>query len=250
MKILIADDEPLARTRLRSLLGDLGMGDSIVAEASDGREAVEFCRKGGVDLVLLDIRMPGMDGMAAARKLLELDRPPAVIFTTAYPERALDAFDHHAVDYLLKPVRSERLQQALAKARSLSRVQLQAIEERRDKELSGQSVCVRLRGDLHRIEMDQILYFRAESKYVVVRHRDGGALLDESLRSLEQRFAGRFMRIHRNALINRDYLGGLKREGGANPCVEIRGTDECLEVSRRYLPAVRLWFREGSETDR
>ena len=243
MKILIADDEPLARARLRSLLADLGMGDSVLGEASDGREAVERCRKGEIDLVLLDIRMPGMDGMAAARALLDLDRPPAVIITTAYSECALDAFDYHAVDYLLKPVRLERLQQALAKAKSLSRVQLQAIEERRERELAGQSVCVRFRGELHRIEMDQILFLRAESKYVVVYYRDGEALLEESLRSLEQRFSGRFMRIHRNALINLDYLAGLKREGEANPCVELRGLDECLEVSRRHLPAVRQWMK-------
>lgn len=250
MKILIADDEPLARARLRSLLADLGMAESVVAEASDGRGVVESCRGGEVDLVLLDIRMPGMDGMAAAQALLKLDQPPAVIFTTAYSESALDAFDHQAVDYLLKPVRLERLQQALAKARGLSRVQLQAIEERRDREMAGHSVCVRFRGELHRIDRDQILYLRAESKYVVVRYQDGEALLDESLRSLEQRFAGGFMRIHRNALINRDYLVGLRRDGEANPCVELRGLDECLEVSRRYLPMVRQWLRDGSESNR
>jgi len=247
MNILIADDEPLARERLRSLLQEIGQEAHIVDEAENGDQVIERCRQGDVDLVLLDIRMPGTDGMQAAGILLELEQPPAVIFTTAYSECAVDAFEKHAVDYLLKPIKKDRLEQALVKAKSLSRVQLQAVDERQNRDLSNLGVCIRFRGELHRIGIDRILFFRAESKYVMVRHLEGESLLEESLKSLEQRFGDHFMRIHRNALINLDFLTGLKKDHMGQACVELRGYEqECLEISRRHLPAVRQWLKGRS----
>ena len=243
MNILIADDEPLARERLRSLVTEIGSPWTVVDEVSDGRRVLERCGKGDVDLVLLDIRMPDMDGLEAASRLLDLDQPPAVIFTTAYSECALDAFDYHAVDYLLKPIRRDRLEQALERTGSLSRIQLKSLTERRSRELASQSICVRFRGELQRIEAERILFFRAESKYVTVFHRDGESLVEESLKSLEQRFADIFIRIHRNALVNVDYLAALRKDSEGQYCVELRDSEHCIEVSRRHLAAVRQWLR-------
>jgi two-component system response regulator AlgR len=242
MRILIADDEPLARGRLRALIAEIGPPWEVVDEVADGGEVVRRCERGDVDLVLLDIRMPGMDGMAAAARLLRLPQAPVVIFTTAYSESALDAFDQQALDYLLKPVRKQRLEKALDKAGSLSRVQRKVLEEAGG-ESGGEAVCVRLRGELLRIPLTEVFFFRAEDKYVLVRHRGGEALLEESLKSLEQRYAQGFLRIHRNALVNVSYISALKVDGDGHPCVLLRGCDQCLEVSRRLLPAVRHWVK-------
>lgn len=238
MRILIADDEPLARARLRALIEEIGPPWQVVAEAADGASVLNRCAAGDLDLVLLDIRMPGLDGMAAAARLKQLAQPPVVIFITAYADGALDAFDQQAVDYLLKPVRRQRLEKALEKARGLSRVQIKALEARRP-EPGQPGICVRQRGELHRIPLEEVLFFRAEDKYVVVRHRHGEALLEDSLKALEQRYAERFLRVHRNALINLDYLQALRRDAEGRPCVSLRGCDQCLEVSRRLLPALR-----------
>ncbi len=243
MNILIADDEPLARERMRALLHEIGQPWTVLDEVADGQAVIDRCHRGDIDMVVLDIRMPGMDGLEAASALLEMDRPPAVIFTTAYSECALQAFDHHAVDYLLKPVRRVRLERALSRAQNLSRVQLKALTESRSRELASQSVCVRFRGELQRIEIAQVHFLRAESKYVLVRHDRGESLLEESLKSLERRFPDHFIRIHRNALINLDYLAGLRREAGGQYCAELRDSEECLEVSRRHLAAVRQWLK-------
>jgi two-component system, LytTR family, response regulator AlgR len=238
MRILIADDEPLARSRLRALIEEIGPPWQVVAEAADGASVLARCAAGDLDLVLLDIRMPGLDGMAAAARLRQLPQPPVVIFTTAYADGALDAFDQQAVDYLLKPVRRQRLEKALDKARGLSRVQRKDLEARHP-EPTQPAICVRQRGELHRIPLEDILYFRAEDKYVVVRHRHGEALLEESLKSLEQRLGDHFLRVHRNTLIHLAYLQSLQRDAEGRPCVRLRGGDQCLEVSRRLLPGLR-----------
>ena len=239
MRILIADDEPLARARLRSLIEEIGPPWQVVDEAADGASVLSRCAAGDLDLVLLDIRMPGMDGMAAAARLRQMEQPPVVIFTTAYADGALDAFDQQAVDYLLKPIRRQRLEKALEKARGLSRVQIKALDEEQKHAPANQGICVRQRGGLRRIPLQEILYFRAEDKYVVVYHRHGEALLEESLKSLEQHYAESFLRIHRNALINLACLESLTRDALGRPCVRLRGCDQCLEVSRRHLPTLR-----------
>ncbi|MEO5342874.1 MAG: LytTR family DNA-binding domain-containing protein [Gammaproteobacteria bacterium SHHR-1] len=248
MRILIADDEPLARERLGRLLQEIGPPWRLAAEVADGPAVLRRCAQGDIDLVLLDIRMPGLDGMQVAAQLRQLQPAPVVIFTTAYPERALDAFERQALDYLLKPIRRERLQQALDRAQALSRVQLRSLQQAKDRPTDA--ICVRLRGELLRIEIDDVYFFRAEDKYVLVRHRDGEALLEDSLKTLEQRFGGRFLRIHRNALVNLSYLIGLKKDPAGYPCAALKGCDACLEISRRLLPQVRDWLRgRGQMTD-
>lgn len=242
MKILIVDDEAHARARLRSLIEEIGAPCRVVGEAGNGQDALQFIRNGEVDLVLMDIRMPGMDGLEAAAALSELATPPAVIFVTAYDEHALAAFERHAVDYLLKPIRRERLQRAIEKAVSLNRPQLQALQA-----LQGQPeeayISVSFRGGLQRIPLSEVIYFQADNKYVTVCHAAGEALLEESLKSLEERFSQRLIRIHRNALIVRERLLGLKRLDGGACAVTLAGSPAQLEVSRRHLPEVRKLLR-------
>jgi two-component system response regulator AlgR len=242
MNILIVDDEPLARERLRRLLE--AMPDMTVAgEAGNGREALQLCAALQPDVLLLDIRMPGMDGIETARHLLQLEHPPAVIFTTAYSAHALEAFDAQAVDYLLKPVQAARLAQALAKARRLSRAQADALQ------LAGQRarshICVRLRGNLLLIPVEDIRLFQADMKYVTVHHAGGEALIEEALKALEEEMGERFVRTHRNALAARRHLAGLEQDKDGQWHVRFKNTSLRAEVSRRHLPAVRALFRGG-----
>ncbi|HEC16822.1 MAG TPA: response regulator transcription factor [Sedimenticola sp.] len=242
MKVLIVDDEALARARLRTLMEEIGPPYEVVGEAGAGEEALRKCAALGVDLVLMDISMPGMDGLTAAARLADTETPPAVIFTTAYGDHALEAFEDGAVDYLLKPIRVERLRKALEKARSLNRAQIQMLEEQEKKE-SGNYVCANVRGGIQRIPIDEIIYFLADQKYVCARHKDGEVLLEESLRSLEERFGQRFLRIHRNALVSRNCLIGLEKGRDGQNNVRLRGASERLQVSRRHLPRVRQWLK-------
>jgi two-component system response regulator AlgR len=243
VKILIVDDEELARERLAQLLAEIGPPYKNVGQAGSGEEAIKLCSSLDVDLVLMDIRMPGMDGLEAAARLMGQDPAPAVIFVTAYGEHALEAFERNAVDYLLKPVRRERLREALDRAQALSRAQLQALDE-----LKGGAesfVYSNFRGGVQRISVDEIYFFHAEQKYVVARHPGGEALLEESLKSLEQQMGDRFLRIHRNALVAKRYLSALEKrpDGHFEAC--FRDIEERLEVSRRHLPEVRRWLKGG-----
>jgi two-component system response regulator AlgR len=194
-----------------------------------------------VDLVLLDIRMPGMDGLAAARELARMPAPPAVIFTTAYEEHALAAFDANAVDYLLKPIRRARLEAALQRARRPTRAQLEALDLAPAE--TGPTIAATYRGGLQRIPVAEVLYLRADSKYVVVRHAHGEALVEESLASFEERFPGRFRRVHRNALVTPAAVQGLEKTPDGRSVLTFRGLADQVEVSRRHLPAVRAWLR-------
>lgn len=243
MNVLIADDETLARARLRALVEEVDGGWTVAAEASTGREVLEECARLDIDVVLLDIRMPDMDGMEAAAELRRRELPPAVIFTTAYPEHALQAFEHQAADYLVKPVRRERLAQALERVKSFTRAQAQALSARTETE---GHVCANFRGELQRVPVEDVLYFRAEQKYVTARYCDGEVLLEDSLKALEERFGDRFIRIHRNALVASRHLAGLEKDEQGRSFVRLRGDDERLEVSRRHLPLVRRWLRQGS----
>lgn len=240
MKLLIADDEAPARERLRRLVDEIGPPWLVAAEAADGAQALRLCGQGPVDVALLDVRMPGMDGLACATALGHLAAPPAVIFVTAYEEHALAAFDANAVDYLLKPIRRERLERALQRAQRLTQAQLSALGAQ---PAEHEHLVATYRGGMQRIPVEAVVYLRAEQKYVVARHAGGEALLEESLRSLEERLGGRFLRIHRNALVARDAVVGLVRDGEGNAYVCLRGTDERLEVSRRHLPELRAWMR-------
>ena len=243
MRVLIADDEALARERLADMLCELGAEYELAGFAKDGNEALSACASGAVDLVLMDISMPGMDGLSAARELASLATPPAVVFTTAYAEHALAAFTTNAVGYLLKPVRKAHLIDALNNAARLTRAQLQGLAESPEQETAYLNATYG--GALQRIALTDVVFLRAASKYVDVIHLTGEALLDESLTSLEQRFPKTLLRIHRNALVHRDYLTGLtKRADGVFQAV-LRATELRPEISRRHVAALKHWLKRS-----
>lgn len=243
MKILLVDDEALARARMRQLLE--GLGDcAVCAEAASGEAALQAVNRQQPDVLLLDIRMPGMDGLEVARHLQALDEPPAIIFTTAYNDYALQAFETHAVDYLLKPVRSERLAEALAHARRLTRAQAVALQDADQLAAVREHICANVRGSLQLIAVEEIRYFLADQKYVTVCSAGDSVLIEDSLKSLEQEFGERFVRIHRNALVAPRYLAGLERDADGRSLVILQGVTERLEVSRRHLAAVRDLVRK------
>lgn len=238
MKVLIVDDEPLARERLAALLVDID-GIEIVGMAGNGREALEAVARTPPDMVLLDIRMPVMDGLEAARHLGALDTPPGVIFCTAFEDHALAAFEANAIDYLLKPVRAERLRAALAKAQRWAAAPARAIEPARRRT----HLCARVRGNLVLVPVTDIHYLLAEDKYVIVHHARGEVLIEEALTALEDEFDDRFVRIHRNCLVAQARLSGLTRAPDGRLLVDLDGIEAELEVSRRNLPAVRKLVR-------
>ena len=240
MKVVIADDEPLARERLRSLLS-AHADIEVVAEAGDGRAALEACAEHEPDLVLLDIAMPGINGLEAARHLAAFEPRPAVVFCTAYDAHALSAFDAAAVDYLVKPVRSERLEAALERVRTFAA----GLERSRDKDGDGRRthLCARLRGSLRLIPIEEVHYLQAEEKYVVVHHARGEDLIEESLKSLEEEFGDRFLRIHRNCLVARHELVELRRNPEGHVQAILRHGKQPLEVSRRCVAPLREALR-------
>lgn len=244
MRTLIVDDEALARSRLRTLLAEINTPlIEIVGEAADGRTAIELCEQLRAQLVLLDIGMPVMDGLEAARHLACLEPAPAIIFCTAYDDHALAAFDARAIDYLVKPVRVERLQIALQRAEKMSdsvrRVNANAGNER-----SRSHLCARVRGSLRLVPIGDIAYFQAEDKYVVVHADQGEVLIEESLKALEEEFANDFVRIHRNCLVATDRFLALDRDANGNMQARIRGVAHTLEISRRCLPAIRKLIQQ------
>ena len=246
MKVLIVDDEPPARERLRQLVGDLG-NYTIVGEAGNGHEALEHVAEFDPDVVLLDIRMPGMDGIETARHLNAADNAPAVVFTTAYDEYAIDAFEANAIGYVLKPVRSERLEQALRQASRLSREAL--VDTARQSGIGEQRnhVVSRLHGELKLIAIDDVDYFVADQKYVTVVHRGGSDLIDDSLKALETEFEDRFVRIHRAAVVAVAAIESVKKEEDGKTRVMLRrgSADHDLVVSRRHLANVRRRLKKG-----
>ncbi|MFP7722336.1 LytR/AlgR family response regulator transcription factor [Lysobacter sp. A3-1-A15] len=236
MRVVIADDEPLARERLRALLADQP-GIEIVAEAVDGHEALHACAEHDPDLVLLDIAMPGIDGLEAARHLAAFEPRPAVVFCTAYDAHALSAFEAEAIDYLVKPVRPERLAAALERVRTFAAGRERAGGDHGD-ELRTH-LCARLRGSLRLIPIDEVHYLHAEEKYVVVHHARGEDLIEESLKSLEEEFGERFVRIHRNCLVARHEIVELRRAPDGHVQAVLRHGKQPLEVSRRCVSALR-----------
>lgn len=242
MKVLIVDDEAPARARLASLLEECA-DCRVVGEAGSGREALERVAQTAPEAVLLDIRMPGMDGLETAARLAQMDNPPAVIFVTAFGDHALEAFDAAAIDYLLKPVRRERLAAALAKARRLNRAQLDALQAP-EPENGREHILCRRRSGVELIPVSNIRYFLADQKYVTVNHTEGEDLIEDSLRKLEDEFGERFVRVHRKALVAQDRLKGVERENGRSYAV-IEGCSERLEISRRHLSEVRDLLREA-----
>jgi two-component system response regulator AlgR len=241
-RILIVDDEAPARARLRDLLDECRavFPLAIVDEARNGLDALEVVSREKVDVALLDIRMPEMDGIEAARHMAGMAQPPAIIFTTAFDSYAIKAFEVNAIDYLLKPIRRERLLAALRKTRSsapVSREALDAAANQPRKHLSVQE-----RGRIHLVPIGDILYLRAELKYVTVRTAQREHLVEESLTRMEEEFAQSFVRVHRNCLVARPAIGGFERsaeEGESGWAVVIKATGEKLPVSRRQHHVVK-----------
>lgn len=242
MKLAIVDDEALARARLRRMVADFP-GWEVVAEAGDGATALEQIRRTEPDAVLLDIRMPGMDGLQVARALAAQPLPPAVIFTTAFSEHALSAYDTGAVGYLLKPVRAERLAQTLARARRPSRAQLQAAADGISAAGGQGYIHGNTRAGLVRVPVCDIVYFYADHKYTTVHHLHGELLIGKSLRALERDMGEDFVRVHRNALVAKRYVQELKRDC-PNAGLVLRHAAEPVAVSRRRLAAVRALLEQ------
>lgn len=248
LKILIVDDEPLARARLRELLGDIAsqLPTEIVGEAGNGLAALDFLRDHAVDVVLADIRMPGMDGIELAGHLGSLARPVAVIFTTAYDNYAVQAFDLNALDYLLKPVRTQRLLTALQKVGSpLPDAALLADIGHKVRGSGRSHLSSHERGRLLLVPVAEVLYFRADTKYVTARTVDREYLLDDSLTHLEAEFAERFIRLHRAVLVARTAIAGFEKAAGddaeAYGWALLSGVPDRLPVSRRqWAPAKAL----------
>lgn len=242
MKVLIVDDEQPARERLKVLVSE---NDSltVVGEAGNGELALQLTSELQPDVVLLDIRMPGMNGIETARHMDRLDDPPAIIFTTAYDEYAIDAFDAHAIGYVLKPVRRERLEHALKQASRLARNALQQLGEGGKLATQRSHVCARIGSELKLIPVADILYFQADQKYVRVRHSQGDNLIDDSLKFLESEFSDRFVRIHRSVLVSIRHIETLEKDHDGQSRIRLRGDSkqdrESLLVSRRHLADVR-----------
>jgi two-component system response regulator AlgR len=243
MNILIADDEPLARARLQRLIED-NENYNVVGEANDGKEALLLCSKLSPDIVLMDIRMPDMDGLEAAIHLSNMENPPAVIFTTAFSEHALAAFNSNAVDYLLKPIRKDRLDEALKKARKVNRAQLMELGKNEETDHHRTHISAQISGNIQLIPVNEVYFFHAEQKYVTVRHANGEVIIDESLKSLEEEFGDKFIRVHRNALVAINYLDRLEKQASGQWMVKMRGIDQSLEVSRRHMTQVRKLLKQ------
>jgi two-component system response regulator AlgR len=239
MRVLIVDDEALARSRMRTLLADCrSPATQVVAEASQGEEALRELASEPVELVLLDVHMPGVDGIALARTLAGAVDRPAVVFVTAHAAHAVTAFELDAVDYLTKPVRAERLQQALQKAERY-------LKERQasQADVSREILLIQDRGRTERVPLSEVLYLKSELKYVTVRTATRSLILDGSLADIEQNYPGRFLRVHRNALVARQAIRALEKyddgEDAEGWALRIDGIPEPVVVSRRQLAAVR-----------
>ena len=233
MRLLIVDDESPARERLRRLLEEIEDCE-VVGEADNGEQALASCGELRPDVVLLDVRMPGLSGIQIARHIDSLEDPPAVIFTTAYDQYAVEAFETEAVGYLLKPVRKEKLAHALRHAARISPNRLVKVAESARLEHRREQICARLGETLKLIPLGDIYYFVADQKYVTVRHKGGESLIDESLKSLAEEFAPDFLRIHRNALIAEKYISAVERTDSGQYVVRVRECGNVLEVSRRH----------------
>jgi two-component system, LytTR family, response regulator AlgR len=247
LRIIIADDEPPARRRLYDLLDEIEatFPHRVVAEAENGKAALEAAER-GADVMLLDINMPVMDGIETARHLLKMENAPSVIFVTAYDQHALAAFEVHAIDYLLKPVRRERLIAALERAKPLSATKTESLPRGARRFFS-----VSERGRLILVPADEVIYFRAEQKYITILTASREYLIEDSLTRIDEEFGGRYLRIHRNCLVRSDLIETFERdsdgEGESQWVITLRGRGERLPVSRRQHSVVRSLAKRISE---
>ncbi len=248
MKVLIVDDEPLARQRLRQLL-EQDDTYSVVGEAANGTEALSLAVEKKPDVVLLDVRMPGMSGIETAHHLNELDRAPAVIFTTAYDEYAIAAFDAQAVGYVLKPVRRSRLETALGQAAKIAAGTLRSVARKAGLDAPRRHVGVTDHGELRLIRVADILGFFADQKYVRIEHADGEDLVAESLKALGEEFRNEFVRVHRGALIAIRNIERIAKTGAGKHCVVLRQPSHVggkqMIISRRHVAEVRRRLKDA-----
>lgn len=241
--VLIADDETLARERLRRLIQALP-GYQVCGEADSGESALAQAAQVQPDIVLMDIRMPGLDGMAAAARFNALPMPPALIFCSAYDSYAMQAIQQQAAAYLVKPVRREALEEALAAAQRTNRLQQEVLA---DRQAPSPHLTVRSHRGLERIDLADLYYAMADSKYVTLVHRHGTTLCDHTLKELEAEHGGLLMRIHRQTLVNRRYVRGLIRGPGGHQQVRLDDpAGSSLPVSRRHLAPVRQWLDQNA----
>ncbi len=245
MKILIVDDEQLARERLTQLIGDIEAEHELL-EAENGAEALKLYDREQIDLFLLDIRMPVMDGLETAKHLSQLDTPPAIIFTTAYQDHALEAFEAQAIDYLLKPIRLERLQQAITKASVIQQGHIAAVQAKEKQQTTRTHLSAKSKGGLKILAVNEILYFKAEQKYVSAIWPEGELILDEPLKVLETEFADKFIRIHRNTLVAVQYISSLEKDGNGNTRVLLKDHEDALQVSRRHVSQLKKCLKDIS----
>ena len=248
MKVLIVDDEKPARDRLQQILADED-GYDVVGEAGNGHEALHLAAELKPDIVLLDIRMPGMEGIETAHHLNTMDPPPAVVFTTAYDEYAVDAFEARAIGYVLKPVRRSRLTGALEHAARFARSALSEAAAEANLGVQRKHVCAYTHGELKLIPVGEIVCFRADQKYVSVDHDSGQDLIDDSLKSLESEFGSRFVRIHRSALIAVDRIDRIEKgpDGKSRVILRVGSHVDAKEliISRRHVAEVRRRLKES-----
>jgi len=246
MRVLIVDDEAPARDRLKRLLSEMEDCE-LSGEAGNGEQALQLCQQQHPDVLLLDVRMPGMSGIDVAQHLNALEDPPAVIFTTAYDEYALDAFEAEAIGYLLKPVRKEKLSKALRHAARISSTRIQQLKQKTQSDAPREHICARLGEQLRLIPVAQIRYFIAEQKYITVHHHKGTDLIDESLKDLSIEFDEDFVRIHRNALVAERTIASIERDAEGQYKVLLRDSDVTLPISRRHSAAVLRRLRGKSD---
>ena len=248
MRVLIVDDEKPARDRLHQILEDEDEYE-VVGEAANGHEALARAAELAPDIVLLDIRMPGMEGIETAHHLNAMEPPPAVVFTTAYDEYAIDAFEARAIGYVLKPVRRSRLKGALEQASRLAGSTLTEAAEAANLGTKRRHVCAQAHGELKLIPVDSITCFRADQKYVSVDHDNGQDLIDDSLKSLEAEFGDRFVRIHRSALIAVDRIEQIEKNVEGKSRIVLRDGSHVeskeLIISRRHVAEVKRRLKES-----
>jgi len=256
LRVFIADDEAPARERMKSLLADIrpSVATSLAGEAANGLEVIERLPASGAQVLLLDIQMPGMGGLELARHLAGLQSAPAIVFVTAHDRHAVEAFELNALDYLMKPVRAERLAAALKKAAAAGPAPRERLERAGEQAHAGarEFFSVSERNRIVLVPVGEVLYLKAELKYVTLRTKAGEHLIEEPLVSIEREFAERFVRVHRNCLVARGAIRGFERGGGETEeephwNVVLEGLSERLPVSRRQWPALRALLPEARE---
>ena len=238
MDVLIVDDEPLARDRLTRMVEKIDHC-RVVAQVDTAAGALHAVRQHDPDVVLLDVRMPGADGLSAASGIADLEDPPAIIFCTAYDEYAVDAFGTEAVGYLLKPVKQSQLEAALGKTQKLNKVQLAALSERQPVRQQRSHISAKTRRGVELIPLHDVRFFIADHKYVTVHHVGGETLIDDTLKDLEGEFGNQFVRVHRNALVAVRHIEGMERASQGHYQIRLRDIEEKPIVSRRHVAKLR-----------